>query len=53
MKEVAITQVIFRSQSGDCTPEFEKRLDELDQLLKYHAKKLADEFGMEVEVEAA
>lgn len=53
MKEVAITQVIFRSASGECSAEFEQRLEELDLIIKHHAQKLADEFGMQVEVEPA
>lgn len=51
MKDVAITKVKFQSESGDCDGDFEAALQELDRIIEYHAKQVAERFGITVEVE--
>jgi len=51
MHDVAITTVRFQSKSGDCSPELENALADLTKTIEYHAKKVAQEFGLTVDVE--
>jgi hypothetical protein len=51
MADVAITTVTFKSESGDCPADLEAALFELHKTIEYHAKNLARQFGLEVEIE--
>lgn len=51
MKDVAITKVKFQSETGDCNDDLYSALEELDSIIAYHAKQVAERFGITVEVE--
>ena len=50
-REVAKTTVTFTSESGECSPELEKRLQDFTRDIQYLAKKIAEEFGLLFETE--
>ena len=49
MMDIATIKIRFTSKSGECSPEIEQAITELERTIDYHAEELAEKFGISYE----
>ena len=51
MRDIVRFKVTFRSATGECDDEAERKIDEFQRALQYDAKQFAERMGWQYEVE--